>query len=225
MKILLFGATGMIGQGVLRACLAEPGVEIIVVARQRTGIVHERLSEIIQPDVTDLAAHEPALRDRDACWFCLGVSAAGLSEARYTELTYDLTLTVARQLARLNPQMVFTYISGMGTDSSERGRTMWARVKGRTENALLALPFRGAYMFRPGLVQPDPGTPSKTFLYRVLYAVMSPLMPLITRAFPNHVTTTAEIGRAMLAVSRGGYEKRILEVRDIIRLGRDASAA
>ena len=138
-----------------------------------------------------------------------------MTEERYTRLTYDLTLAVARQLVRISPDMTFVYVSGMGTDSSERGRSMWARVKGRTENALLALPFRAAYMFRPGLVQPEKGIRSKTALYRLGYALMGPVVPLLRRLFPNQVTTTVEIGRAMLAVARRGYERPILESRDI----------
>jgi uncharacterized protein YbjT (DUF2867 family) len=161
---------------------------------------------------------ETHLAGFDACFFCLGVTSAGLSEERYTRLTYDLTLAVARTLARLNPGMTFVYVSGAGTDSSERGRIMWARVKGRTENALLALPFKAAYMFRPGYIQPLEGIQSRTRWYRVLYAVVAPLYPVLKRLFPGGVTTTAQMGRAMLAVARKGFARPVLETRDINRL-------
>jgi uncharacterized protein YbjT (DUF2867 family) len=151
----------------------------------------------------------------DACFFCLGVSAAGMSEAAYARVTYDLTLAVAETLARLNPGMTFVYVSGMGTDASEHGRVMWARVKGRTENALLRLPFRGAYMFRPGFIQPLHGIRSKTRLYRAVYAVTTPLFPLLKMLGPGAITTTEQVGRAMIAVARDGYPKRVLEQRDI----------
>ena len=169
-------------------------------------------------DVFDLAPVEPELAGYDACFFCLGVSAAGMSEERYTHLTYDLTLAVAKTLVRLDPAMTFAYVSGLGTDDTERGRVMWARVKGRTENALRALPFRGAYMFRPGIVEPAPGTVSRTTLYRVVYAVLGPLFPVLRRLFPQQVTSTLRLGRAMLAVARDGYARPVLESRDINRL-------
>ena len=197
MIVLLFGASGMIGQGVLRECLRDPEVRrVITIGRQPLGVHHEKLHEIVQPDVGNLSSHQAELRAVDACFFCLGVSALGMSEASYSAITYDLTVKVAQQLARIAPALVFVYVTGMGTDSSEHGRTMWARVKGRTENALLAMQFRGAYMFRPGFVQPVDGARSKTRWYRAIYATLGPLLPLIRRAFPNHVVTTAEIGRA-----------------------------
>lgn len=224
MKLLVFGATGMIGQGVLRESLRDPRVHhIVVVGRQSAGLTHDKLREVVQQDVADLSSFDAELRDVDACFFCLGVSSAGMSEDRYTRVTHDLTLSVAQTLARLNPAMVFVYVSGMGTDSTQRGRVMWARVKGRTENALLGLPFRAAYMFRPGFVQPVAGARSKTGWVRAIYAVMTPLMPLLKRMLPNYVTTTDEIGRAMLVVARRGYEKRVLESRDISRVARDAT--
>jgi uncharacterized protein YbjT (DUF2867 family) len=223
-NVLLFGATGMIGQGVLRACLLDPGVRrVVVIARQATGQRNEKLHEIVQADVTDLATHETELRDIGACFFCLGVSSAGMSEEKYSRLTYDLTLAVARRLVQVQPAMTFVYVSGMGTDSTARGRSMWARVKGRTENALLALPFHAAYMFRPGLVQPRAGVRSKTRWYRAFYTVSAPLLSLLRRLFPNQITTTAEVGRAMLAVARRGYGKRILESGDIHRVARGAA--
>jgi uncharacterized protein YbjT (DUF2867 family) len=215
MRVLLFGATGMVGQGVLRECLLAPDVEqVIAVGRSATGQRHAKLREIVRSDVQDLAPLAPGLTGVDACFFCLGVSAAGMSEERYTQLTYDLTLAVAQTLARLHPGMTFVYVSGMGTDATERGRTMWARVKGRTENALLALPLE-AYMFRPGLIQPLHGIRSKTALYRAAYVVLAPFTPLLKRLFPRAVTTTEQMGRAMLAVARRGYPRRVLETADI----------
>jgi len=216
MNVLLFGATGMVGQGVLRECLRDPGVgRVLAVGRSATGQAQEKLRDLVVPDLADLAAVEPQLTAFDACFFCLGVTSAGLSEERYTRLTYDLTLGVARTLARLNPAMTFVYVSGTGTDSSERGRIMWARVKGRTENALLALPFKAAYMFRPGYIQPLDDIQSRTRWYRVVYAAVAPLYPALRRLFPGAVTTTAQVGRAMLAVARRGFRRPVLETRDI----------
>ena len=217
MRILLFGATGMIGQGVLRECLHDPEVrEVLVVGRASTGQRHAKLREHVLPDVADLAAIESELVGVDACLFCLGVSAAGMSEARYTQLTHDLTLAVARTLLGIAPAMTFAYVSGQGTDASERGRVMWARVKGRTENDLLRAGFAHAYMFRPGVIQPLHGIRSRTSLYRVLYAVLGPLVPLLRRVAPSAVTTTEQLGRAMLAVAKRGHPRPILEMRDIV---------
>jgi len=216
MNVLLFGATGMVGQGVLRECLLDPAVEQVrTVGRTATGTNHPKLREIVHRDMWHYAKIEADLPGFDACFFCLGVSSAGMKEEEYEHLTYDLTMAAAETLCRLNPQMKFFYVSGAGTDSTEHGRSMWARVEGRTENALLRLPFAAAYMFRPGLIQPLHGVRSKTTFYRVFYVFSSPLFPLLRRAFPNQVLTTEEIGRAMLAVARHGYEKHILEARDI----------
>ena len=216
MNVLLFGATGMVGQGVLRECLRDADVgRVLAVGRRPTGQEHEKLRDLVVADPADLRAVEAQLAGFDACFFCLGVTSAGLSEERYTRLTFDLTLAVARTLARLDPDMTFVYVSGSGTDSSERGRVMWARVKGRTENALLALPFKAAYMFRPAYIQPLDGIQSRTRLYRVLYAAGAPLYPILKRLFPGAVTTTAQLGRAMLAVARHGFGRPVLETRDI----------
>ncbi len=218
MHVLIFGGTGMIGQGVLRECLLDPGVErVLAVGRRAIGRRHEKLEEIVLPDVGDLSAVESELTGFDACMFCLGVSAAGLTEQRYTRLTYDLTLAIAQTLARLSPALTFLYVSGMGTDSTEAGRAMWARVKGRTENALLRLPLRAAYMFRPAFILPLHGIRSRTPLYRVLYALATPLYPLLRRAAPRYVTTTEQLGRAMIAVARDGFPTSIVESRDIAR--------
>ena len=216
MNVLLFGATGMVGQGVLRECLLDPGVtRILSVVRRPTAERDPRLAELVARDIGDLEAYEPRLAGVDACFFCAGVSSAGMSEAEYTRLTYDLTLAAARTVARAAPQATFIYVSGQGTDSTERGRSMWARVKGRTENALLALPFRAAYMFRPGFIQPLHGIRSRTPLYRAIYTVMGPVAGLLRRWAPGMATSTEQVGRAMLRVAREGYPKRVLETRDI----------
>jgi uncharacterized protein YbjT (DUF2867 family) len=215
MKVLLFGATGMVGQGVLRECLQDPGVEqVAALGRSATGVQHPKLVDIRHADLANYAGIEDRLHGFDACFFTLGVSSAGMKEADYDRVTYGFTLAAGETLGRLNPGMAFIYVSGAGTDSTERGRTMWARVKGRTENALLRLPLN-AYMFRPGAIQPLDGIRSKTASYRILYALTKPLLPLLRRAMPNQILTTREMGQAMLNVARRGYPKRILEVRDI----------
>ena len=219
MNVIIFGATGMVGQGVLRECLLDPDVgRLLTIGRSATGQRHEKLREIVHGDLFDLSSIESQLAGFHACFFCLGVSAAGMTEAEYSHITYDMTLAVARTLARLNPGMTFIYVTGAGTDSSEHGRTMWARVKGRTENALLVLPFKAAYMFRPGVIQPLHGIRSRTKLYRVLYVVTAPLFPILKKLFPRSVTTTEQVGRAMIRVAREGAPKRVLEAADIIAI-------
>jgi uncharacterized protein YbjT (DUF2867 family) len=216
MNVLILGATGMVGQGVLRECLLAGDVErVVTLGRSATGQQHDKLRELVSANLFDLTGIEPDLSDVDACFFCLGVSSAGMSEAAYTKVTYDLTLSVAQTLSRINPAMTFVYVSGRGTDSTEHGRTMWARVKGKTENALLRLPFKAAYMFRPGAIIPLHGITSKTTLYRVAYLILTPLFPLIRKVAPNAVTTTEQVGKAMLAVARNGYPKHILEPADL----------
>jgi len=206
----------MIGQGVLRECLLDPGVErVTTIGRAATGQQHPKLREVVHTDLTDFSLIEGELTGFDACCFCLGVSSAGMNEADYARVTYGITLAAAETLSRLNPQMTFIYVSGAGTDSSERGRVMWARVKGKTENALLRLPFRAAYMFRPGVIQPMHGIRSRTAAYRVLYTIMKPLLPVFRWTFPNLILTTEQIGRAMLAAARNGAPKQILESKDI----------
>ena len=220
MIALVFGATGMIGQAVLREFLRDPGVsQVITIGRRATGLADPKLVEIVESDITQLAAHEPQLRDVDACLFCLGVTSIGLNEADYSKLTYDLTLAVARQLVRINLHMTFVYVSGAGTDSTERGRVMWARVKGRTENALLALGFHAAYMFRLGAVIPRHGIRSRTGWYNAVYTLIRPLAAPLTRLSPTHVTTSDRLARAMLVVARDGYLSPIVESADINRLG------
>ncbi|MBB4515558.1 NAD(P)H-binding protein [Paraburkholderia fungorum] len=224
MKVLIFGATGMVGQGVLRECLRAQDVEVVqTVGRTGTGQLDPRLVELIQPDLMDYRAIEGALTGFDACFFCLGVSSAGMQEADYARLTYDLTLAAAQTLARLNPQMTFVYVSGAGTDSTERGRSMWARVKGRTENALQRLPLKAVYLFRPGVIEPLNGARSKTRSYRLFYAASGFVLPILRALFPNHILSTVDIGQAMLEVARRGAPKAVLEVADIRALSRAAS--
>jgi uncharacterized protein YbjT (DUF2867 family) len=217
MKVILFGATGMVGQGVLRECLAAPDVEaVLAIGRTASLPAHDKLTQVVAPDLTHYAALAPRLAGFDACLFCLGVSAAGMSEADYAHITYDVTLAAAEALAKQSPSITFIYVSGDGTDSSERGRAMWARVKGRTENALFKLPIK-AFMFRPGLIRPLHGIRSKTRLYRVVYSVMWPLFPLLSLF--GLLTTTERVGRAMLRIVREGGDKTILTNKDINLLG------
>jgi len=219
MKVILFGATGMVGQGVLRECLLDAGVEsVLSVGRSPGGQQHAKLREILHDNFLDFAAIESQLAGYDACFFCLGVSSLGMDEARYRNLTYDITMAAATILAKLNPQMVFIYVSGQGTDSTESGRLMWARVKGKTENDLLKLPFKAAYMFRPAGIQPLHGIRSKTAWVQTIYVVAAPLLSLLNRVAPNYMTTTEQIGRAMIRVARDGYPKPVLESEDINRL-------
>jgi uncharacterized protein YbjT (DUF2867 family) len=216
MKVILFGATGMVGQGVLRECLLEAGIEsVLAVGRSPTGQRHAKLREILRDDFLDYSAIESELTGHDACFFCLGVSSVGMSEERYRHLTYDITLAAASTLAKLNPRMVFVYVTGRGTDSTERGPLMWARVKGKTENDLLKLPFKAAYMFRPAAIQPLHGIRSKTAWYQAAYVVAAPVLTLLNRIAPKYVTTTEQVGRAMIKVARDGYPRPVLESEDI----------
>src|ERR1700726_2036902 len=219
MKVILFGATGMVGQGVLRECLLDAGVEsVLAVGRSPTGRQHAKLREMVHDNFIDYSAIEPQLAGYDACFFCLGVSSVGMNEARYRQLTYDITLAAAKTLARLNPGMVFIYVTGRGTDSTERGSLMWARVKGKTENDLLKLPFKAAYMFRPAGIQPLHGVRSKTAWVQAIYAGTAPLLTLLTRIAPKFMTTSERVGRAMIKVARDGFPRPVLESEDINRL-------
>jgi uncharacterized protein YbjT (DUF2867 family) len=215
MNVLIFGATGMVGQGVLRECLLAPDVRLVqTVGRTATGVQHPKLRDLIQKDLFHYA-NEADFSRFDACFFCLGVSSAGMKEADYERITYSITLAAAETLSRLNPRMTFIYVSGAGTDSSEQGRSMWARVKGRTENALMRLPFKDVYMFRPGAIEPLHGERSKTPAYRALYVILKPLLRLLRRIFPNSILTTEQIGLAMLNAARRRAPKRVLEPKDI----------
>jgi uncharacterized protein YbjT (DUF2867 family) len=222
MKVLMVGASGMVGQGTLRESLAASDVsEVLVLGRSSIDAVHPKLRQFVLSDLWDLTSVEDALRGIDACFFCLGVSSAGMNEAAYRRITYDLTLSIGELLARLNPTMTFNYVSGAGTDSSERGRNMWARVKGQTENALLALPISGVYLFRPAIIQPLHGVQSKTPSYRIFYRLAKPFLPLMARLFPTFVVTTEQVGRAMLNCARRGAGRVVLESSDIARLSQE----
>jgi uncharacterized protein YbjT (DUF2867 family) len=216
MKVIIFGATGMLGQGVLRECLLAPDVDqVLVLGRSPSGQHHEKLREILRKDLYDLSDLGDELSGYDACFFCLGVSSAGMGEADYRRVTYDLTVGAAKILASHNPALTFVYISGAGSDTN--GRAMWARVKGQTEDALLAMPLQ-AYMFRPGFIQAMHGERSSTRLYAVLYTMMRPLFPIVRRFLSKQVTTTENIGKAMLTIARAGAPKKVLESPDINEL-------
>jgi len=215
MRVLIFGATGMVGDGVLHDCLTDQRVRsVLAIGRSPLGISHPKLREIRRLDFFDYRDLMGDLESIDACFFCLGVSSVGMSEVDYSRQTFDLTLAAARALAAAHPGATFCYVSGQGTDSSERGRSMWARVKGKTENALLALPLK-TYLFRPGFIRPRAGKKSKTRLYRMAYAVAAPLYPVLNHFAPNHVTTSENMGRAMINAASIGYEKKVLENADI----------
>lgn len=219
MKIILFGGSGMIGQGVLRECLLDPEVELVLsVGRAPLSQKHAKFEELVASNLGDLSAFAAQLSGFDVCFFSLGATAAGSNEEEYRRINYDLPLVVATLLAKLNPQMTFVYVSGRGADSTEKGRVMWARVKGATENALLRLPFKAAYMFRLGAVLPLHEIKSKTPLYNFFYAVGTPLLLLLRKLSPKNVQTTEEVGKAMLIVAKRGPSKSILECADIHEL-------
>jgi uncharacterized protein YbjT (DUF2867 family) len=209
----------MVGQGVLRECLLDPEVQnVLSIGRTATGQQNPKLRELIHKDLFDLSSIASELSGFDACFFCLEVSVAGMTEADYRRITYDITMAAAQTLVKLNPRMTFIHVSGAGADSTERGRIMWARVKGQTENALLHLPFKAAYMFRPGVIAPLHGIQSKTKSYRLFYAVTGPLLPALYKWFPQYVTTTEQLGRAMIKVAKEGNSKSVLESADINKL-------
>jgi uncharacterized protein YbjT (DUF2867 family) len=214
MRIIIFGVTGMVGQSALRECLLDDDVqEILGISRKCTNQQHDKLKEIELENVADLSSIEHEITGFDACFFCLGVSSAGMKEEEYRKITYDITLSVAKTFARLNPQMTFIYVSGSGTDSSEKGRSMWARVKGKTENDLLRLPFKAAYMFRPGAIIPMNGVKSKTKLYQFFYDIMKPFYPLLLKS--NGVITSEQVGKAMIQVARVGFSHPLIESHEL----------
>ena len=220
MRVIIFGATGMVGQGALRECLLDPEVtSILSVVRKPSGQQHEKLHEIVHNDFFDFTSLEPELGGLDACLYCLGVSSVSMKEADYRRVTYDITMAAARSLLKVSPNLTMVFISGAGTDSSEKSGAMWARVKGETENALLRMPFKAAYMFRPGVIVPLHGIKSKTFLYRLPYILMAPILPLLQNHFPKYVTSTEKLGRAMLLAAKHGAPKAVLESADINLLG------
>jgi uncharacterized protein YbjT (DUF2867 family) len=219
MKVIIIGATGMVGQSTLRECLLDEQVEeVLTIGRNRTGQQHHKLKEMKLHDLSDLSSIGNEIAGFDACFFCLGVSSAGMKEGEYRKITYDLTLSVAETLARLNPQMTVIYVSGSGTDSSEEGRSMWARVKGKTENHLLRLPFKSAYMFRPGVIIPMHGVKSKTRLYQLMYDIIRPFYPLVMKS--TVVLTSEQLGKAMISVARDGYPNPIIESHELKKIGR-----
>ena len=221
MKVVLFGGSGMVGQSVLRECLLDPEVEQVVsVVRKESGARHSKLREVVHGDFFDFSSIEPELAGAGACFFTLGITSAGMSEDEYRRVTNDKTMAAAKALLHVSPQSIFVYVSGSGTDSTERGRVMWARVKGATENALLAMPFKAAYMFRPAAIQPMHGIRSKTGSYRVLYAIFRPVLPLLRALLPRYVTTTERIGKAMIEAAKHGAPARVLESADINALAR-----
>ena len=217
-KVILLRSTAMIGQGVLMECIQNSQVEsVLLINRKSAGITHDKLKEIIHPDFYNFDSMVDELKGYDACFFCLGISSAGKTKEAYHKVTFDLTLGFAKTLVKVNPDVVFCYVSGAGTDSSEKGRMMWARVKGKTENALLGLPFRAVFMFRPGYIQPMDGTRSKTRLYNILYAVLKPFYFLI-KPFRGFATNNILMGKAMVNVVVRGSDKKILESSDINNL-------
>lgn len=220
MRIVVFGASGMVGNGVLRECFEDGSIEsVLAVGRSPCGLSHPKLDELIRPDLFDLDAVADRLVGYDACFYCLGVSSAGMDEAAYRRVTYDLTLAIANVLVARNPGIRLCFVSGQGTDS--RSRLMWARVKAAAENALLEMPIE-AYMFRPGIIQPMKGVRSKTWIYQAAYTMTRPLLPLLRRLFPGQVTTSVAVGRAMINAVTRGYPERILETADINRLAEEA---
>jgi hypothetical protein len=214
-KAIITGASGMVGEGVLHECLLHPDVqEVLVIGRRSAGVIHPKLKEILHSNFHDLSAVKDQLKGYNACYFCLGVSSVGMKEKEYHHLTYDLTMHMATILATQNPEMTFCYVSGSGTDSTEHGKLMWARVKGQTENDLMRLPFKASYMFRPGFMRPTKGLKHTLKGYKFLgwlYPVLKPL-------FPNAVSTLREVGLAMIHVTIRGYDNPVLEVKDILKL-------
>ena len=211
---IITGATGMVGEGVLHECLIHPEVEsVLVINRKPCGVKHGKLKEIIHKDFFDLSPIEDQLGGYNACFFCAGISSVGKKEDEYKHITFDLTMNFARVVLKKNPDMTFCYISGSGTDSTEKGRIMWARVKGKTENDLLKLPFKDAYMFRPGYIQPTKGL-KNTYKF---YKLFAPFYPVIKLIIPGHVVSLEELGQAMINVAISGSDEKILECRDIVR--------
>jgi uncharacterized protein YbjT (DUF2867 family) len=216
MNVILFGGTGMVGQSVLRECLRDDDVDtVLAIGRNSIARTHPKLRELIRNDMFEVNVDQAELNGYDACFFCLGVTSAGMNEVDYTRMTYDLTMAWAKKLATVNPRMTFIYVSGAGTG----GNSMWAQVKGRTEKELLGL-FANAYMFRLAALRPMHGEVSKTRWTRVSYKLFGPFLPLVRRIAPNAVITSEELGRAMIRIARQGAPKRVLENRDMIELGR-----
>lgn len=221
-KVIITGATGMVGKGILLECLDHESIsEVLVIGRNPIGIEHPKLKELIHKDFSDFSIEKNSLRGYDACFFSLGISAAGLNEEQYTKITYNYTLALAKVLFELNPEMTFNYVSGQGTDSSEKGRVMWARVKGKTENDILNLGFKQAYAFRPGAIIPLKGIKSRTKSYQFMYDYFMWLVKGIKAIAPNSVVNTTQIGIAMINSMLLGYDKKVLKPKDIISLSKN----
>jgi hypothetical protein len=219
MNIILFGATGMVGRGALIECLEDETVtSVLVVGRSSCGVRHAKLEEVLHDNFMDFTPVQAKCTGRDVCFYCVGVSSLGMSADKYLHLTYSMTMSAAESVLAMNPSLVFCFISGQGADSSENGRVAWANVKGKTENGIGQLPFKASYIFRPGAIQPLKGVTSRTPSYRVMYAIIGPVIPLLLRIFPRFVTTSERIGRALIHVANHGYATRILENSDINRV-------
>lgn len=217
LKVIITGATGMVGEGVLHECLQHPQVnEVLIINRRPAGISHPKLKEIIHADLADISGIADQLQGYNVCYFCAGVTSLGKNEAEYTKLTYDLTLGFAKTLAEVNPEMTFCYVSGASTDSTEKGSVMWARVKGKTENDLTKLPFKNAYNFRPGIMKPTPGLKNTLGFYKYL----GWLFPVFKLLMPGKTSTLAQVGQAMINITLVGYDKQVLEVVDILKLAK-----
>jgi uncharacterized protein YbjT (DUF2867 family) len=216
-RAIVFGATGMVGEGVLHESLNNDAVEsVLVIGRRPCNVIHPKLTELIHNDFFHYATIEQSMSGYNACYFCLGVTSVGKNEDEYRRLTYDLTMAAATTVARLNPDLVFCYVSGVGTDSTERGRSMWARVKGKTENDLMKLPFRAMYAFRPGLIRPMAGARNSLLFAKLL----APLFPIMKLFAAKYICTLEDIGRSMIRVSTHGYEKNVLDCEEITSLAK-----
>ena len=216
MKVIVTGATGMVGKGVLLECLDHSELtEVLSISRKTCGISHPKLKELIHRDFSEFASVAEELKGYTACYACMGVSSAGMKEEQYTRMTYGFTLALANELLKIDPGMTFNYVSGVGTDSSEKGRSMWARVKGKTENDLLNLGFKQAYMFRPGGIIPERGVGPSSKLYRILINNLKWLLKLMKRLAPDKVVDTTQIGLAMIHVTQKGYDEKVLHPKDI----------
>ena len=220
MNAIVFGATGMVGQGVLRECLRDPEIpRVVTVGRSAPPVSDPKLRALVVPDLFDLSSVAGELANLDACFYSIGVTSLGATEAEYTRITHDLTIAIAKQLLAQNPALSFVFVSGRSTDSTEKGRVMWARVKGRTENDLFRMPFKSVTVVRPGLIVPGHGIRSRTGWYNFFYTVMRPLLPLFKGLAPGYVTTTEQLGQAMIRFAKGGFDRQIVQGRDLVRTG------
>lgn len=221
MNVIITGASGMVGKGVLLECLDSAEVDkVLSIGRSSSGVEHSKLEELDHSDFMDFSSIKDKLSNYDACYFCLGISAAGMKEADYHRITYEYTMSLASTLFELNNDITFTYVSGQGTDSSEKGRSMWARVKGKTENDLMAMGFKQSFMFRPGAIIPKRGIKSKTKAYQFMYDYFMWLVYLIKLFAPNSVVSTTDIGLAMITIAKNGYDQQIINPKDMLILSK-----